>query len=182
MEANEVGHGKGLGGLVRSTTPEPLSAGTESEILGWFLDYSRAVLVRKAEGLTEAQARATVPPSSLTILGLVRHLAGVEEYWWTEMFLGREAILWVDDDDPDRDFHPSESDTLDDALAALRTQIAAGNATLEAAVSFDQLAVRERRGNSVSLRWIVVHLIEEYSRHCGHADFLREAIDGLTGD
>lgn len=106
MESNEVGHEKGLGGLVRSTTPEPLLTGTEPETLGWFLDYYRAVLVRKAEGLTEAQARATVPPSSLTILGLVRHLAGVEEYWWTEMFLGREAILWVDDDDPIGTFIP----------------------------------------------------------------------------
>ncbi|WP_116995555.1 DinB family protein [Desertimonas flava] len=164
---------------------DPAGAADERTTLSEFLDYQRAVMLRKAEGLTDEQARvAACPPSPMTILGLVRHLADVERSWFQRGIAGREAPPRFygaahPDGDNDGDFNAPPGATLDDALAALQAEIAESRAIL-AAASLDQLETRPERPYSV--RWIVVHMIEEYARHLGHADLLREAIDGSTGD
>ena len=156
--------------------------GDESAVVSWLLDYQRHVLLRKVDGITEQQARTTTAASDLTLLALVRHLALVEQYWIGEIFLGSdETSLWDDPDDRDRDFHPLEGDTLADALVALRAQIDRAR-RVASTTSFETLSVGRRENQAVKLRWILVHLVEEYARHCGHADLLREAIDGTTGD
>ncbi len=157
-------------------------AGDECAVVSWLLDYHRHVLVRKVAGITDEEARTTVAPSDLTLLGLVRHLALVEQYWFGEVFLGlNETSHWDDPDDRDRDFHPLPNDTLADALRVLHAEIERAR-RIASTTSFDTTAVGRRDGQPVSLRWIMVHLVEEYARHCGHADFLRQAIDGATGD
>jgi hypothetical protein len=157
-------------------------SGDERVVLNWLLDYHRRVLVRKVEGITEQQARVTIASSDLTLLGLIRHLGGVEQYWFGEIFLGlSEADHWSDPDDRDRDFHPLDHDTLADALAVLRAEIERSR-RIASTEPFDAIGAGRREDQPVSLRWIVAHLVEEYARHCGHADLLREAIDGTTGD
>jgi Protein of unknown function (DUF664) len=154
----------------------------ESAVVNWLLDYQRYVLLRKVDGITEQQARLTTASSDLTLLGLVRHLAGVEQYWLGHVFGGlSEVTPWDDPDDRDADFHPRDGDTLADALALLRAEMVRAR-QLASSTSFDAMSVGQRENQHVNLRWILVHLVEEYARHCGHADLLREAIDGTTGD
>ena len=157
-------------------------SGEERDVVNWLLDYQRYVLLRKVDGITEQQARLTTAESDLTLLGLVRHLAGVEQYWLGNVFLGLdESLPWDDSDDRDADFHPGDDDTLADALALLRAQMDRAR-QLASTTPFDAMSIRRRENQQVKLRWILVHLVEEYARHCGHADLLREAIDGATGD
>jgi hypothetical protein len=157
-------------------------SGDERAVVGWLLDYHRQVLVGKVVGISDEDARTTIATSDLTLLGLVRHLAGVEQYWFGEVFLGlNETSHWDDPDDRDRDFHPLPNDTLADALQVLNAEIERARRVASSA-SFDTPADGQREGQPVSLRWIMVHLVEEYARHCGHADLLRQAIDGVTGD
>jgi Protein of unknown function (DUF664) len=156
--------------------------GDESTVVSWLLDYHRQVLLHKVDGITAQQARSTISPSDLSLLGLIRHLAGAEQYWFADVFLGlNEPSHWDDPDDRDRDFHPLDTDTMDDALAALHHEIERAR-QIASTTSFDTLSVGQRDDQQVNLRWIMVHLVEEYARHCGHADLLREAIDGTTGD
>jgi hypothetical protein len=165
---------------------DDVAAVDERATLIGFLDYQRAVLARKAGGLTEEQARqAACPPSDLTILGLVRHMADVERSWARRtMAGGDDPPLYYGpghpDGDPDGDLHPPPDATLADALLSYWAEIAAADAIYAA----DDLDTIERRGRRVrySLRWILVHLVEEYARHCGHADLIRQAIDGAVGD
>ena len=157
----------------------------ERTTLQFFLDYQRAVLARKADGLTDEQARmAACPPSDLTILGLVRHMTDVERNWFQRSLQARELPPRYygaahPDGDEDGDFHPPPDATLADALAAYWEEIEASNAAA-AADSLDEVERRDR--GTYSLRWILVHMIEEYARHLGHADLLRQAVDGATGD
>ncbi len=170
--------------------PLPEVAADEATTLDQFLDYYRGVLLRKAEGLDEAQVRIRIAPSPMDLLGLVRHMALVEQSWFTTSFAGStEAERWADPGDPDRDWHHTADDTLAVAIDALRTEIGKSRAVRAAAQSLDQLTANEvgplddpaRRGRR-SLRWVMVHMIEEYARHCGHADLLREVADGTVGD
>jgi Protein of unknown function (DUF664) len=152
-------------------------------MLRWFLDYHRAVLWRKADGLTEAQSRTTVAPSSITMLGLMRHMAFVEQYWHAIIFSGLdEQRHWKDDDNWDRDFQPHDHNTLMEAISLFETEVARARSIELGASSLDDLSKAPRHGDHPSLRWIIIHMIEEYARHCGHADFIRQAIDGSTGD
>ena len=161
---------------------EPPYAADERTTLVAFVDYFRAVLIRKAEGLTDEQARITVGASELTILGLVRHMVVVERAWFQETFAGRDVEFeWLTDEDPDGDFHPGPDDTLADALAAYRAEIAATDAVI-AVAELDLVVARPDHGRAVTMRWILVHMVEELARHCGHADLIREAVDGTVGD
>ena len=169
------------------TTPapeDPLVGDERSTLIG-FVDYYRTVLIRKAEGLTDEQARrAACPPSDMTILGLVRHMADVERNWFQRSLPGGQAppIYYGPshpDGDEDGDFHPPADATLDEALRTFRAEVAAADRNI-AAAALDDLERRDRA--RYSLRWILVHMIEEYARHCGHADLLRQAIDGEVGD
>ncbi|HEY4332707.1 MAG TPA: DinB family protein [Ilumatobacteraceae bacterium] len=162
---------------------DPQGAVDEATMLTEFLDWYRATLLLKAEGLSDEDSRRRAcPPSTLNLMGLVRHMAEVERNWFQRVLLGEVAPpLFYVDEDRDRDMHPTDADTMEVAATALRTAIDRSRAAA-AGVPLDQLAAAERHGLRPSLRWILIHMIEEYARHCGHADLLREAIDGSTGD
>ncbi|MFI6323217.1 DinB family protein [Nonomuraea sp. NPDC050556] len=158
-------------------------AGTERELLEAFLEWHRQTLALKCSGLTDAQLRErSVPPSSLSLLGLVRHMADVERGWARRYFLDEDAPAYHwSDASPDGDF--DEVDTADRAEAfTLWETEAAHSRAAYANLPLETLSKAERHGRRVSLRWILIHLIEEYARHNGHADLLRERIDGETGE
>lgn len=174
--------------VAEPTTPLPTEeapAEDERTTLLAFLDYQRAVLARKAEGVTDEQARlAACPPSDLTLLGLIRHMADVERNWFRRSLRAEDAPPLFygtahPHGDDDGDFHPPSEATVSDALASFWAEISVANRNI-AAASLDDIERRER--STYSLRWILVHMIEEYARHCGHADLLRQAVDGATGD
>lgn len=164
-------------------------ANDERETLFGFLASYRKALIDKSNGLSDEQARMTsVPPSDLTVMGLIRHMAEVERHWFRNVLLGDEApSLFCGDAHPtgdrDGDFHITSTDTLRDSIAHLHSEIAIADANL-AKFKLDDLAARESWvGTGVpNLRWIVVHMIEEYARHCGHADLVRECIDGVKSE
>ncbi|MFJ9567439.1 DinB family protein [Streptomyces fuscichromogenes] len=151
---------------------------------GW-LEFHRQTLAVKCEGLTDAQLRtASVAPSPLSLMGLVRHMADVERSWYRRVLTGEEApSLHWSDEDPDGEFHLTEADTWQDAYAGWQAEIEAARRGA-AGFGLDDLSKgRHRRtGEQISLRWIHTHMIEEYARHNGHADLIRERIDGVTGD
>jgi uncharacterized damage-inducible protein DinB len=166
---------------VTRVDPEP--ATDERTTLTQFLTFLRQTMLLKAEGLTEEQARVSLTAGGLSMLTLIRHLVEVERGWFQKSFLGRDvAYQWCDDEDPDRDFHPGPDDTLAEAVELYRREIAESDAVI-AAADLDQLEARgDRQAGRVNLRWIVVHMIEETGRHCGHADLIRESIDGTVGE
>ncbi|MER5893059.1 DinB family protein [Streptomyces sp. NPDC001876] len=163
---------------------EPAFDAAERQMLEGWLDYHRQTLVMKCAGLTDAQLReASVPPSEFTLLGLVRHLAEVERGWFREVLTGEDVPpIYGSDEDPDGEFHLTEADTWDEAHTTWLAEIEV--ARLNAAkFELDGLSVGlSSQGKPFSLRWIYTHMIEEYARHNGHADLVRERIDGTTGE
>jgi uncharacterized damage-inducible protein DinB len=160
--------------------PRPPFVGDERAVLDGWLDFHRATLLWKCEGLTLDQLKlAPVPTSTLTLLGLVRHLTEVERGWFLP-FLGEQVPdLYCSEDNPDGDFDDvSDADAAGDL--ARYGEVVDAISELLAHRRLDEVEVDE--GNSYNLRWIMTHLIEEYARHNGHADLLREAIDGRTGE
>lgn len=169
---------------------DPPAQADEAEMLAAFLDYYRATLLLKADGLTDEQARTpAVPPSDLNIMGLIRHMTEVERNWFQRWFTKAAApSIYSSDDDPDedRDIHPGPDDTLVDTISVFQREV---EVSRRIAAGADPDTPAAHVGESVhwagfnpSLRWILIHMIEEYARHCGHADLLRECIDGLVGD
>lgn len=161
----------------------------ELATLSQFLDFLRASIVIKVSGLTAPElASHPVTTTTMTLGGLVKHLALVEDDWFQSRLLGREDIEpWASapfDDDPDWDWHSAGADTPEALVELYRAACERSRAAVGEVGSLDALSVGVDRasGERFSLRWIVVHLIEETARHCGHADLLREAIDGLTGE
>ncbi|MFF4009603.1 DinB family protein [Streptomyces sp. NPDC001717] len=160
----------------------PPLAGGERETLRAYLDYHRATLAWKCEGLTDEELRrASMPPSSLSLLGLVRHMAEVERHWFRRV-LGAEELphLWSDSHDFQAAYDASGS-TRAEAFAAWEAEVAHSRRIEAAAQSLDVTAYVPSWKEEASLRLLMLHLIHEYARHNGHADFLREAIDGATG-
>ncbi|MFE3452230.1 DinB family protein [Nonomuraea sp. NPDC059194] len=160
---------------------DPPAAGDERELLTAFLDWHRETLAVKCAGLTEAQLREqSVPPSTMSLLGLVRHVTDVERYWFRRILAGTDvqAVYWSDVDDVEFDVADASAD---EALAGWRAEVEACR-KISADLPLDALAKRDRRGDHYSHRYILIHLIEEYARHNGHADLLRERIDGATGE
>ncbi|TXS42832.1 DinB family protein [Streptomyces sp. t39] len=163
---------------------EPTTTAGEREMLTGFLDYHRETLLMKCAGLSDAQLRTpSVTPSTLTLMGLVRHLADVERWWFRMVTAGEEIeALYYSDEDPDGDFRATEATTWEATLADWRAEVEAAR-EVTAARGLDDVGVRtSRKGEPFSLRWVLTHMIEEYARHNGHADLLREAIDGVTGE
>jgi uncharacterized damage-inducible protein DinB len=159
----------------------PYVAGERAMLESW-LEYHRATLAWKCEGLDDAQLRErAVPPSPLSLLGLVRHMADVERNWFRRVLGGEDVpgIYWTDDD-PDGDFNDVDTAEVQEAFATWRSECEHARRNAAAADSLD--VTGQRRGEAVTLRWILVHMVEEYARHNGHADFLRERIDGAVGD
>ncbi|MEO6796660.1 MAG: DinB family protein [Candidatus Dormibacter sp.] len=146
-----------------------------------FLEWQRATLARKCEGLTADQLRRrSAPPATLSLLGLVRHLADVERGWFRRTLAGEDAPdVFASEADPDGDFNNVDSADVEEAFAAWRDECERAR-RMVASRTLDDTG-RQQTGRLVSLRWILIHLIEEYSRHNGHADLLRQRIDGATG-
>jgi uncharacterized damage-inducible protein DinB len=160
----------------------PLNADERTTLESW-LDFHRVTLAMKCEGLDDEQATvASVPPSGFTLTGLVQHMAEVERNWFRRVLAAEQAPPIydprADPDGPDGGFELTEVATLDDALATWRAEIARASEHCAARSLAD---TGRFMGQDVSLRWIYVHMIEEYARHNGHADLLRERIDGVTG-
>lgn len=145
---------------------------------GW-LDYHRAVLAWKCEGLTDEQLRRrSVPPSTLSMVGLVRHLAKVEQNWFRDFAAEDYTPLYASETQPGLDFEGVDAADVGTDLANWQAEVARAREIVAAAPSLDATS-----GNDdFSLRWILSHMIEEYARHNGHADLLRQAIDGTTGE
>jgi uncharacterized damage-inducible protein DinB len=169
---------------VRTDPPE---SGPELDQLTNVLDYQRETILQKTDGLTRDQLAQQLPTSSLTLGGLLNHLALVEDSWFRVRFSGLpDDALWAGidwDADPDYEFRtaadaePKELRRRYEAACASSREVVAG------AQSLDQLSVEKRlNGMHFDLRWVLLHLIEETARHAGHADLLREAVDGTTGE
>jgi uncharacterized damage-inducible protein DinB len=163
--------------------PEFSLAGDEAEILWSMLDYYRSTLLWKCAGLNEDQLRRrSVPPSELSLLGLLRHLAGAERHWFQRVLLGRSLEpLYSTTADGEAD--PLDPTRADEVVQRFLTACDESR-NIGSAHSLDEVvpAARTGYGRPASLRFIAVHMIEEYARHCGHADLLRERIDGAVGD
>jgi hypothetical protein len=163
--------------------PEPAWASGERQTLVEFMNYQRDTLERQAFALTDAQgATASVEPSMLTMTGLVRHLTDVERNWFRRCFAGQDAPpLYYDDIRPDGDLEVDATMSLRQAVAGWRHEIEICDQILAAVADMAALSIgRSRDGNQPNMRWIMVHMIEEYARHCGHADLIRERLDGAT--
>jgi uncharacterized damage-inducible protein DinB len=170
--------------------PEPPHAGDETATLVGFLEYQRATLAWKCGGLDGAGLETTVAASSITLGGMLKHLAYVEEWWFSERLHGRDpeppwsAVDW--DADPDWDWDSAAEDTPEQLMAIWQGAAARSRSLVGEALADGGLEQPARRpwadGRAPSLRWILVHMIEEYARHNGHADLIRESVDGLTGE
>ena len=155
----------------------------ERENLNDYLEHFRSELERKCDGLDPVQlAERSCPPSNLSLLGLVRHMASVEQYWFRSLAGETFERMFKSPADKDLDFNGAvgEQAVVDEAFAAWQGEIEHAREVAAAAELTDTF-YRDRDDAWVSLREILVHMIEEYARHCGHADLIRERIDGATG-
>jgi uncharacterized damage-inducible protein DinB len=170
--------------------PEPPLAADETATLVGFLDYQRATLRWKCSGLGAQALRATTAASAMSLGGLLKHMALVEEGWFPRAMLGREqqepwaSVDW--EQDPDWEWRTAAEDTPEQLTALWQDAVEYSRTCLAEVLAnggLDQPAVRTfADGSHPSVRWILCHMIEEYARHNGHADLLREAIDGETGE
>ncbi|MHB1988149.1 MAG: DinB family protein [Acidimicrobiales bacterium] len=172
--------------------PEPPHDGDEAATLLGFLDFQRATLEWKCRGLSDEQLRVALSPTSMTLGGMLKHLAYVEDYWFTDVAAGEPAPApWADVDwevEPDWEWRSAGGDPGDELRALWADRVSRSRAVV--ATRLDQGGTRALgeahaawggQGH-VSLRWILVHMVEEYARHNGHADLIRESIDGQTGE
>ncbi|MDG4828761.1 DinB family protein [Solwaraspora sp. WMMD1047] len=157
----------------RAKDTGPAWTGTgEKETLRGFLDYLRDAIANKLTGVPEPQVRTAGVASGTNLLGLVKHLAAVERFY----FLGEDVGNWR------ATMRPTAAETVDSVLADYRDTVERANQVIDACPDLAQPAPRPpRRGPAPSMRWVLVHMIEETGRHAGHADILREQIDGSTG-
>jgi len=163
----------------RETEPH---TGPERQLLQGWLDRHRQTLLTKCAGLTAEQLKtASTEPSNLTLLGLVRHMTEVERWWFVIRAAGQPpADLYNSEDNVDGDFDDVADADAEANYAAFGVEIeAADKAVADLPLEHE---FTTKRGNSTSLRWVYIHMIEEYARHNGHADLIRERIDGATGD
>ncbi len=170
-------------------TDPPLAADEATTLVG-FLDFQRDTLRWKASGLDATQLDRSLAPSDMTLGGLLKHLASVEDYWFGEIMLGRAAAPPFDaagwEADRDWDWHSAALDSPDSLRALLDVGIERSRAATRHLLGTGGLDVlsagTSRRGERFSLRWVLVHMIEEYARHNGHADLIRQSIDGAVGE
>jgi uncharacterized damage-inducible protein DinB len=170
--------------------PEPPVEGDEAATLLGFLDFQRATLGWKCSGLDSAGLTATVGVSSMTLGGMLKHMALVEEFWFSESLYGRDkqppwdAVDWKAD--PDWEWHSAAQDSPEQLLALWQDAVSRSRSLVADALADGGLGRPAKRswpdGRAPSLRWILCHMIEEYARHNGHADLIRESVDGETGE
>ena len=167
------------GALAPDSRPRTPGHGGERELLEAFLDSQRATVAWKAAGLSDADAAKRLLPSLTTVSGLVRHLADVERSWFRDDLAGEKDVpaRWTDED-PDGEWRVTERDSLQEILDDYESACAESRAAAEAFGLDD----RGRNNQDVTLRWILLHMIEETARHAGHIDILRELLDGATGE
>jgi uncharacterized damage-inducible protein DinB len=160
----------------------PPHTGGERETLRAFLDYQRATLAMKCDGLSDADLRRqSMPPSTLSLLGLVRHMAEVERAWFRRVFQDNDApMVWSDEIDFQAAYDASGS-TRAEGFAAWEAEVENSRRIERDAASLELSGRQPRWDEDVSLRMVMVHVLVEYGRHNGHADFLREGIDGAVG-
>lgn len=156
----------------RHDSPPPRTGNSESEVLRGFLDYLRTSVAAKVDGAPEPMARTSSVPSGTTLLGLLNHLTHVERW----IFLGDDVADWQ------ATFSVEPSDSIADVVARYRDAVAQANKVIDDCTDLAEPLPRSRPGRpAASLRWALAHMIEETGRHAGHADILRELIDGATG-
>ncbi|WP_435587367.1 DinB family protein [Micromonospora aurantiaca (nom. illeg.)] len=160
----------------------PPLLGGERESLRAFLDFHRATLALKCEGLTDEQLRrAASPPSTLSLLGLVRHMAEVERTWFRRVIAAEDVpLVWSDSGDFQQAYDARDADAAE-AFEAWQREIEHARRIEREAESLEVTGHQARWGEDVSLRLVMLHMLHEYARHNGHADLIREAIDGTVG-
>ena len=160
----------------------PPSIADEREMLRAFLDFHRATLAMKCDDLSDEDLRRrSMPPSTLSLLGLVRHMAEVERAWFRRVINGEDIpLVWSADGDFQVAYDASTA-TRPEAFAAWQAEVEHSRRIERAAESLDVTGYNARSNEKVSLRLVMLHLMHEYARHNGHADFLREGIDGTVG-
>ncbi len=169
--------------MTRPEAPDIPFAADERTMLLAFLDFYRAALKDRAWGLDHEQLQRTLAPSTLTLSRIIGHMAWVEDLWFSVRFSGEEPLaLWAGidwDADGDGEMTLAQSWSVEELMAHFDAATDDSNRRTAASSSLDQLSSQptwtEERWD---LRWILIHMIEEYARHCGHADFIRESIDG----
>jgi uncharacterized damage-inducible protein DinB len=161
---------------------DPPYSADERPMLEAWLDWHRGTLASKCDGLTDEQLRErSVPPSPLSLLGLVRHMAEVERSWFQRCIAGLDSkLIYCSPEDRDGDFDRVDEAVVEGDKATWLEECQKSREILANVKSLDETGTM-RKGGTVSVRWILVHMIEEYARHNGHADLLRERIDGATG-
>ncbi|MDT0186544.1 DinB family protein [Microbacterium sp. ARD31] len=171
--------------------PEPSFSNDEVGMLRSFLDHYRATIRLQASGLSDAQLDQPLPPSDLTLGGMLKHLAYVEDWWFSYHLAAQDPSPPWDtapwDDDEDWDWHSASGQGHAELDALLVAAIRRSDACLDAALAADpdlgRPVARPRppeKGETATLRWVLVHMVEEYARHAGHADLIRQSIDGAT--
>jgi hypothetical protein len=164
------------------TRSEPPMTGDERAMLTVWLDYQRSTLLRKCSSLQgDALVRRGVPPSSLSLLGLIRHMTYVEWHWFAHVFAGSSSPSPISvEEDPDADFNDLQVPAAMADVDLFMRQCDTSRSIVRAAPDLSSLAAST--DPPISLRWIMIHMVEEYARHNGHADLLREQIDGSVGE
>jgi len=164
------------------TRAESQTSGTEAELLASFLDANRSTLLAKCDGLTLEQLQLRpVEHSSMSLLGLVRHMALVEQWWFDRIFLGsNDELVFSDPSDPDYEWNSLES-SLEETFAVFNRCVERSRDAVSERGLGEEAIGSDRRGGYRTLRWIYLHMLDEYARHNGHADLLRELIDGRVG-
>ncbi len=190
IPGDPVGDRPAVNDLDEQGRPEPPLAGDESSTLVGYLEYQRATFAWKCAGLDATGLNAKIASSSMTLGGLLKHLALVEDYWFSQRLCGRDSqspwdtVDW--DADPDWDWHSAAADTPEQLRVLWQDAVVRSRLTVAEVLVDGGLGQLARRawpdGRSPSLRWILCHLIEEYARHNGHVDLLRESVDGFTGE
>jgi hypothetical protein len=155
----------------------------ERETIEGFLDWYRAVVEHKVDGLSFDQATQVMTPSGLCPLGVVKHLGWVERGWFRDIFVGEDVEAIDVDGDNSPEFAITADDTAESVLAFYRSEVERAKLIVAEATTLDALSAKPTDfGGHVSLRWIMVHMLEETARHAGHLDVMREKLDGQTGD
>jgi uncharacterized damage-inducible protein DinB len=152
----------------------------ERELLTRFLDFQRDTMFWKVSGLTREQLTSPRTPSGLSLLGIVKHLGYVERSWFQRRFMGRDVSIAWRGVEPDADFHIADDESPESVFAFYQAEITEARRIIAATDSLDTVAANPER--PVTMRWILIHMIEETARHIGQADVMREATDGQTGE
>jgi len=169
--------------LFSTDRQDPPLSGAERPMLDGWLDYHRDTLLRKCQGLTAEQLTLrSCEPSALTLHGLIRHMAEVEGWFNDDRADGEIPPIFYSEERPNDDFDALDDARIDDDVATYRRSVERSRGFAARTPDLGTVCGSSRGGADITLRWIYLHMIEEYARHNGHADLLRERIDGATGD